>query len=380
MRIQQTNGSIVDKTAAEIAQEIRDVVNALILDANQLDVSVRQNQVTFSSDAVSGNIAGKSVNLVNFAALTSKGLSFVQPPTTDQNKYYLEISGGPARYEIVPHIGQQSPEGNNLQANPYLIADLVTFQPETQTINPPTEGSTVSDSSAAWYSFSLSESGAKGSGIGIRAIRSVVVNGTLRTEPDLDNVLKLELYNSAGTLLSTQSMLVDSLPDSNADFLPETVSSGIAELDFEGLAAGNYLIRVSAAKTTYVDAQGIGYEKPLADLTKFEVYSTSSTRITLRPDFDYGRNNPVDLGIGRRYDRRDVILGGTGNDRLAGGSGEDWIFGNAGNDVLTGGKDQQAEDLLFGGSGDDSFQITTIRCPSTARRNGRAIRPRPTCL
>ena len=59
--------------------------------------------------------------------------------------------------------------------------------------------------------------------------------------------------------------------------------------------------------------------------------------------------------------RRDVILGGSGNDVLQGGAGEDWIFGQAGNDVLTGGYDRQAEDLLFGGEGDDTFQILTGR-------------------
>ena len=37
--------------------------------------------------------------------------------------------------------------------------------------------------------------------------------------------------------------------------------------------------------------------------------------------------------------RRDVILGGTGDDILSGGSWEEWIFGGPGNDVLTGGYD-----------------------------------------
>ena len=58
-----------------------------------------------------------------------------------------------------------------------------------------------------------------------------------------------------------------------------------------------------------------------------------------------------------------MILGGNGNDVLQGGAGEDWIFGQAGNDVLTGGYDRQAEDLLFGGEGDDTFQILTDGLP-----------------
>jgi Ca2+-binding RTX toxin-like protein/Leucine-rich repeat (LRR) protein len=61
--------------------------------------------------------------------------------------------------------------------------------------------------------------------------------------------------------------------------------------------------------------------------------------------------------------RRDVILGGSGNDILSGGSGEDWIFGGDGNDILTGGLDRQASDILFGQAGDDTFQIIPDALP-----------------
>lgn len=71
-------------------------------------------------------------------------------------------------------------------------------------------------------------------------------------------------------------------------------------------------------------------------------------------------------------ERRDVIFGGDGNDRLLGGSGEDWIFGGEGNDVLSGGMDLQASDVVYGGSGDDFFQIQTDRWPilPSTRREG----------
>lgn len=65
----------------------------------------------------------------------------------------------------------------------------------------------------------------------------------------------------------------------------------------------------------------------------------------------------VRLGRSQVVLRRDVILGGSGDDVLAGGPGEDWIFGQSGNDLLTGGLDRQASDLLFGGSGHDTFQL-----------------------
>jgi ELWxxDGT repeat protein len=71
----------------------------------------------------------------------------------------------------------------------------------------------------------------------------------------------------------------------------------------------------------------------------------------------------VNLSSGVLILRRDVILGGDGNDVLSGGSGEDWIFGGAGNDVLTGGLDNQASDLLFGQAGDDTFQIIPDSLP-----------------
>jgi Ca2+-binding RTX toxin-like protein len=61
--------------------------------------------------------------------------------------------------------------------------------------------------------------------------------------------------------------------------------------------------------------------------------------------------------------RRDIILGGDGNDVLSGGSGEDWILGGIGNDVLSGGLDRQASDLLFGEAGDDTFQIIPDQLP-----------------
>ncbi|WP_372894369.1 LEPR-XLL domain-containing protein, partial [Stieleria sp.] len=76
-------------------------------------------------------------------------------------------------------------------------------------------------------------------------------------------------------------------------------------------------------------------------------------------------DNPLEVNMSLRedVDRRDVIIGGLGDDILRGGAGEDWIFGNQGNDVLTGGYDRQASDLLFGGDGDDTFQLIPDALP-----------------
>ena len=85
--------------------------------------------------------------------------------------------------------------------------------------------------------------------------------------------------------------------------------------------------------------------------------------LTVRLD-ETGALQTVDLATRSNAVRRDVILGGNGNDVLSGGAGEEWIFGGAGNDVLTGGLDRQAEDLLFGQDGDDRFQIIPDRLPT----------------
>jgi Ca2+-binding RTX toxin-like protein len=53
-----------------------------------------------------------------------------------------------------------------------------------------------------------------------------------------------------------------------------------------------------------------------------------------------------------RFDKPVLILGGDGNDTLAGGAGNDALLGGAGNDDLSGGK---GDDLLFGGAGNDTL-------------------------
>ncbi len=64
--------------------------------------------------------------------------------------------------------------------------------------------------------------------------------------------------------------------------------------------------------------------------------------------------------------RRDVLMGGAGDDILSGGAGEDWIFGDAGHDVLSGGQDRGASDLLFGGPGNDTFQVIPDFLPTVS--------------
>ena len=92
------------------------------------------------------------------------------------------------------------------------------------------------------------------------------------------------------------------------------------------------------------------------------------TRYTLVFDVDDGAGlATLDLGVRSDFVRRDVLLGGEGDDVLSGGAGEDWIFGGPGNDVLTGGADRQASDLVFGGEGDDLLQLVPDALPFSDR-------------
>ncbi len=74
----------------------------------------------------------------------------------------------------------------------------------------------------------------------------------------------------------------------------------------------------------------------------------------------------TNLAISLNTVRRDVLMGGAGDDILSGGAGEDWIFGDAGHDVLSGGQDRGASDLLFGGPGNDTFQIIPDFLPNVS--------------
>jgi len=93
-------------------------------------------------------------------------------------------------------------------------------------------------------------------------------------------------------------------------------------------------------------------------------YGTGS--LDLSSQSEVYRGNALTNPLDRNYRvRKDVLIGGAGNDTLQGGPGEDWIFGGTGNDVLSGGYDSQAGDLLWGEEGDDIYQVLTDQLPAT---------------
>ncbi|MFZ4470281.1 MAG: calcium-binding protein, partial [Pirellula sp.] len=192
----------------------------------------------------------------------------------------------------------------------------------------------------------------------------------------------VELYNSAGDNV-TRSVVIDR---NDARILLDMRSTN--------LAAGQYRLRI-ARQTVAPDSQ-LGEYRLLANagsapsrvlnLTGTQTAPVSLNGLAANTDYlvEVRSENIVptiyDLQVtlpatalqtfvgGRRSyaftSRRDVILGGIGNDVLQGGPGEDWIFGGAGNDILSGGYDQQASDLLFGNGGDDTFQIIPDTLPT----------------
>ncbi len=93
------------------------------------------------------------------------------------------------------------------------------------------------------------------------------------------------------------------------------------------------------------------------------VRSLNNSPTTYNFGLDFAGNdalglNRVALGVqSDTFLRRDVIVGGPGDDILRGGPSEDWVIGGSGNDIITGGIDGDASDILIGEDGDDVFQI-----------------------
>jgi len=122
--------------------------------------------------------------------------------------------------------------------------------------------------------------------------------------------------------------------------------------------SGQAVLDLSGGQTTFVALSGL--EAGTDYLVRVSSPNRLATNYALTFALDDGQDpadNDVDVAAQANTERRDIIVGGPGNDALQGGPGSDWIFGLAGNDVLTGGYDRQTEDLLFGGEGDDAFQL-----------------------
>ncbi|MHC4696222.1 MAG: calcium-binding protein, partial [Planctomycetota bacterium] len=265
-----------------------------------------------------------------------------------------------ARYDLALNIGSAVPSGTSL-TEPFEL-------PALDLILPVVDDSLEMPGAESWYQLTLQEPARPGEGIGIRSVEGFsdltasiyqVLNSDFLGQPPGSVTLDDLIYNGRVTNALATVMLGELVDLGSA---VEVIERGARVLDLADLGpdtpdtAVSYLIQVSV---TPRDLDGDGN----LDQTQqgYELYSLSSSVVATRLNLVAGE--AVKLYGRETLDRRDVILGGTGNDRLQGGTGEDWVLAGDGNDVLTGGLDHQASDLLFGGAGDDIFQLMPDRQP-----------------
>ncbi|MEX0330765.1 MAG: LEPR-XLL domain-containing protein, partial [Puniceicoccaceae bacterium] len=225
-------------------------------------------------------------------------------------EYLLQVTSDrtPTRYELhfdflaTPDAGERD-QGNNNEVDAYEIANIQFVELVT--------GLNLSSRESAdvdWFVFEIPE--------GLDTAGSLPGQAIILRDLD-GSGLSLKLLDEFGNDV-------------------DSVSQG-SVLYLTGLPAGQYFIEVTGGAGRYELATSIGP-------SGYQTVDLSGATI-------------VDLSSEIEILRRDVLLGGIGNDVLIGGPYEEWIFGGEGNDVLAGGYDKQASDLLWGGPGDDIFQI-----------------------
>ena len=218
---------------------------------------------------------------------------------------------------------------------------------------------------------------------------------TLRTRNDsIGQSYGLAQANDSGILLNRQfnGLTIDNPNDVDWFSFSLLAHEGIANLTMTTASPADTVTIDLFLQTSVSDPNAVplltatGTQTATMDLNSLAINRVYAIRVktNLTPTiyglkFDYGPSHTltqVNLSSAKTtLVRRDVILGGTGNDILSGGSGEDWIFGQAGNDVLSGGKDRNASDLLFGGSGNDTFQIIPDALPLLANQPNTVFDP-----
>ena len=245
------------------------------------------------------------------SATANLSLSGVAP-----GSYRLRVtSTGASQYRITAAVSQYQPTGNTSSTTAFEIQSLANLRPLEQEL--------AAAGAERWYGFTLLEPGKPGQGLVARVLEAT------SEQTSLTRFVTISLLDDAGNVLSSAT---------------GSAADPLSTLDLNGLEAGNYRVRISEAE---------GTTAPL----NFEISSAENRlpkrNVVVSPQVtNSSYRRPV-------TERRDVLIGGIGNDRLQGGLGEEWLFGGEDNDVLVGGYDGQASDLMFGGNGDDIFQIWT---------------------
>jgi len=265
---------------------------------------------------------------------------------TKDESYYLHVRSNavPTIYELAfaTRDWAQSDSGGATQAHPFNLMTLsnssnITNYGTFSGLSLFTDTSTLTPGES-WFQFSLDHTGAANEHIDI----------TRRT----GDTLSLELVDSLGRSLQS----VDTAP------------SATAGVRLQGLSAGTYFLHVYFKPSIVSAVNGETPSRlPHATYDMNTVVGSSPGTLVYNPQLspNIALNDPTIV------DRKDALMGGDGNDVISGGSYEDWIFGGAGNDVLTGGADEQAGDLVWGGAGDDIFQIVPDALPLTNPSIGR---------
>jgi ELWxxDGT repeat protein len=266
-----------------------------------------------------------------------------------------------------------TPDGPDLEGGNDIVGDAYTLA-QIDSYNKVFGLTLHSAADVDWFRFSLEEDGTVSDRI------SILIGDEVTVETEV----RFELFDADGN-----SVL-------NADGTARVFSGLVTEeqayyhFSLEDLEAGDYTIKVSSedpadgtpisyqlytsiGETGYVQRDLSGQSESAISLDGLEAGVAYLLRVTspnLVPtiynlEFEIGSSEHLTQDMATRPDqvRRDVIIGGFGDDRLQGGSGEDWIFGIAGSNVISGGYDEGAPDLLFGGTGNDTFQIMPDELP-----------------
>ncbi len=253
-----------------------------------------------------------SFSLYDSASATSPVRSFTFDATTPNAEPRISLSGLangtywlkvvtdriPTVYELDWVVGSTAGTTMSTAINIANISSLGSI------VGVPLKQPTTPGSNNIYYSFSLTSNAKSGDTISLNAF-------------DADGAVTLELIDG------TTGAVIDAASTAGVDS-PATVS-------LANLLTGNYKLRVvsnSSARYELVPHINSGTDQA-------PVYGMNSRDLASRSETYLGDEllNP----LGRyKYVRKDVLIGGDGNDTLQGGSGEDWIFGGKGNDVLSG--------------------------------------------
>ncbi len=215
----------------------------------------------------------------------------------DFHPYHLKVeSNGIGRYEIKTTIAQ-SFNGIGTFEKPWIIPDASRIQPYLEVLtHQDIDGPFGSNNTTSgdWYEFTLDGTSQQGQGIGIRPVTSgnkIVSNAS--------NQLQALLYNADGTLLSRRVT---------------TPSEPFAIFNLNGLKPATYRLRVIGLVEGVDGRPDFRFHDP----SEYELYPTTFS--SSQEIIDYTRSTSTPLGNRSNVPRRDVVLGGAGNDYIIGGS------------------------------------------------------------